>query len=262
MVAYLWPEASAPLTFLENEQDPAQEQAGPDLIFRTADGYITAAAVTDAEWAGMCRAFGREELTLDPRFKTAAARGHNRTERRTIMNREIARWPTAEILARLDREVVPAAPVLRRSGRDRGRPGGREPDHRGARGPRSRPGAPAKTGGPLSPKPRPRSGLSRPGSAPITRRSWKSSATTKPASHGSSKKGWCIGAGRRPSNPQFSPGSWSAVVLPGFRLPPRRPGTKQQEFSCGSFRSKAAQGGSKRFGQRPSSRTAASPPAP
>ena len=79
MVAYLWPEASAPLTFLENEQDPAQEQAGPDLIFRTA-----------------------------------AARGHNRTERRTIMNREIAKRSTAEILARLDREVVPAAPVLRR----------------------------------------------------------------------------------------------------------------------------------------------------
>ena len=111
MVAYLWPEASSPLTFLDNEQDPAQEQAGPDLIFRTADGYITAAAVTDAEWAGMCRAFGREELTLDPRFRTAAARGHNRTERRTIMNREIARWPTAEILARFDREVC-----ARRSG--------------------------------------------------------------------------------------------------------------------------------------------------
>ena len=115
MVAYLWPEASSPLTFLDNEQDPAQEQAGPDLIFRTADGYITAAAVSDAEWAGMCRAFCREELTLDPRFKTTAARGHNRTERRAIMNQEIAKWPTAEILARLDRETVPAAPVLRRS---------------------------------------------------------------------------------------------------------------------------------------------------
>ena len=62
----------------------------------------------------MCRAFGREELILDPRFKTAAARGRNRTERRTIMNREIARWPTAEILSRFDREGVPAAPVLTR----------------------------------------------------------------------------------------------------------------------------------------------------
>ena len=115
MVAYLWPEASSPLTFVENQQDPAGQQAGPDLIFRTADGYITAGAVSDAEWAGMCRAFGREELIEDPRFRTAAARGRNRTERRTIMNQEIAKWPTAEILARLDREVVPAAPVLKRS---------------------------------------------------------------------------------------------------------------------------------------------------
>ena len=114
MVAYLWPEASSPLTFLDNEQDPARQQAGPDLIFRTLDGYITAAVISNAEWAGMCRAFGREELIEDPRFRTAAARGRNRTERRTIMNEEIAKWPTAEILARLDREVVPAAPVLRR----------------------------------------------------------------------------------------------------------------------------------------------------
>ena len=114
MVAYLWPEASSPLTFLDKEQDPARQQAGPDLIFRTADGYITAGAVTNAEWAGMCRAFDREELIEDPRFKTAAARGQNRTERRTIMNQEIVKWPTAEILARLDAEVVPAAPVLKR----------------------------------------------------------------------------------------------------------------------------------------------------
>ncbi len=114
MVAYLWPEASSPLTFLDNEQDPARQQAGPDLIFRTKDGYITAAVISNAEWAGMCRAFGREELIEDPRFKTAAARGQNRTERRTIMNEEIAKWPTAEILERLDRETVPAAPVLKR----------------------------------------------------------------------------------------------------------------------------------------------------
>ncbi len=115
MVAYLWPEASSPLTFLENEQDPAQQLAAPDLIFGTTDGYITAGAVSDSEWAGMCRAFAREDLIDDPRFNTAAARVRNRAERRTIMSREIARWPTAEILARLDRETVPAAPVLGRS---------------------------------------------------------------------------------------------------------------------------------------------------
>ena len=63
----------------------------------------------------MCRALGREYLIADERFKTAEARVQNVAERRTIMTEEIAKWPSAEILARLDREGVPAAPVLSRA---------------------------------------------------------------------------------------------------------------------------------------------------
>jgi crotonobetainyl-CoA:carnitine CoA-transferase CaiB-like acyl-CoA transferase len=114
MVAYLWPEASSSLSFVGNERDPAQGQMGPDLIFRTQDGYLTAGALSDAEWAGMCRAFGREELIEDERFRTATARGENVVERREVMSAEIGKWPSAEILARLDREGVPCAPVLNR----------------------------------------------------------------------------------------------------------------------------------------------------
>ena len=114
MVAFLWPEASASLSFVGNEADPARGQAGPDLVFATAEGYITAGAITDSEWSGMCRALGREDLIADERFKTAEARVQNVAERRTIMTEEIAKWPSAEILARLDREGVPAAPVLSR----------------------------------------------------------------------------------------------------------------------------------------------------
>jgi crotonobetainyl-CoA:carnitine CoA-transferase CaiB-like acyl-CoA transferase len=62
----------------------------------------------------MCRAFGREELIEDERFKTATARGENVVERREVMSAEIGKWPSAEILARLDREGVPCAPVLNR----------------------------------------------------------------------------------------------------------------------------------------------------
>ena len=115
MVAFLWPEASASLSFVGNEADPARGQAGPDLVFATAEGYITAGAITDSEWSAMCRALGREDLIADERFKTAEARVQNVAERRTIMTEEIAKWPSAEILARLDREGVPAAPVLSRA---------------------------------------------------------------------------------------------------------------------------------------------------
>ena len=115
MVAFLWPEASSSLSFVGNESDPAQGQAGPDLVFATADGYITAGAVSDSEWSGMCRALDREDLIEDERFKTAAARVQNVAERRTIMTDEIAKWPTTEILTRLDGEGVPSAPVLSRT---------------------------------------------------------------------------------------------------------------------------------------------------
>ncbi len=114
MVAFLWPEGSASLSFVGNETDPAEGQSATDLVFATADGYITAGAVSDAEWAGMCRAFGREELIEDARFRTASARVRRVAERREIMADEIARWPSEEILARLDVESVPAAPVLAR----------------------------------------------------------------------------------------------------------------------------------------------------
>jgi crotonobetainyl-CoA:carnitine CoA-transferase CaiB-like acyl-CoA transferase len=114
MVAYLWPEASSSLSFVGNELDPACGQMGLDLTFATRDGYITAGALSDAEWAGMCRAFDREELVTDPRFLTAALRSENVADRRTIMSEEIGKWPTKEILKRLDTEGVPCAPILSR----------------------------------------------------------------------------------------------------------------------------------------------------
>ena len=68
MVAYLWPEGSASLSFVGEEGDPSKGQMGLDLVFETKDNkYITAGAVTDQEWLGMCNAFDRKDLLSDPR---------------------------------------------------------------------------------------------------------------------------------------------------------------------------------------------------
>ena len=114
MIAYLWPEASSTLSFVGQEVDPARGQMGLDLIFKTKDRYITAGALSDDEWAGMCRALDREDLLEDERFKTAAARAANVADRRAITGAELLKWPSGEILRRLDREGVPCAPVLGR----------------------------------------------------------------------------------------------------------------------------------------------------
>jgi crotonobetainyl-CoA:carnitine CoA-transferase CaiB-like acyl-CoA transferase len=114
MIAYLWPEAMPSLTFVGDEEDPSDGEAGPDLVFATQDRYITAGALSDDEWAGMCRALNREELIDDSRFKTARDRAVNAVERREIIAAELEKWTAKEILARLLANDVPSAPVLSR----------------------------------------------------------------------------------------------------------------------------------------------------
>ena len=114
MIAYLWPEAMPSLTFVGDEQDPSEGETGPDLVYATYDRYITAAALSDDEWAGMCRALKREDLIDDTRFKTARDRAVNAVERREVTASELEKWKANEILPRLLANDVPSAPVLSR----------------------------------------------------------------------------------------------------------------------------------------------------
>jgi crotonobetainyl-CoA:carnitine CoA-transferase CaiB-like acyl-CoA transferase len=114
MISYLWPEAMPSLTFVGEEIDPSQAETGPDLVYATSDRYITAAALSDDEWAGMCRALNREDLINDARFKTARDRAVNAVERREITASELEKWKAGDILPRLLANDVPSAPVLSR----------------------------------------------------------------------------------------------------------------------------------------------------
>ena len=92
MISYMWPEAMPSLTFVGSETDPSDGEMGSDLVFAAQDRYITAAALSDDEWAGMCRALNREELIDDPRFRTARDRSINAVERRSITSAELEKW--------------------------------------------------------------------------------------------------------------------------------------------------------------------------
>jgi crotonobetainyl-CoA:carnitine CoA-transferase CaiB-like acyl-CoA transferase len=114
MISYLWPEAMPSLTFVGAETDPSDGEVGPDLVFATQDRYITAAALSDDEWAGICRALNRQDLIDDARFRTARDRAVNAVERRTIVSSELENWRADEILPRLLDNDVPCAPVVSR----------------------------------------------------------------------------------------------------------------------------------------------------
>ncbi len=114
MLAFFWPEGMGGLTFAENEYDVTLFQGAMDLVFEAKDGYITAGAISDSEWEGMCKAIGREELISDERFSTPLERGRNADVRKRITADEISKWPRDALLERLDRHDVPSAPLLTR----------------------------------------------------------------------------------------------------------------------------------------------------
>jgi crotonobetainyl-CoA:carnitine CoA-transferase CaiB-like acyl-CoA transferase len=112
MITFLWPEAMSDQAIPGRAKPTGPPR--PDLIFRTADGFITAGSVSNAEWRGLCTALDRSEWIDDPRFRTLAARSANGAERIALVGAVLATRPTQEWLARLSANDVPCAPVLRR----------------------------------------------------------------------------------------------------------------------------------------------------
>ncbi len=114
MVSFFWPEGMSGITFVGDEIDVTKYQGTMDLIYETANGYITAGAVSDAEWVGMCNALNKTEWIDDERFNNTAVRFKNAELRKQMTAAELATWDRDEILTRLDAEGVPSAPLLTR----------------------------------------------------------------------------------------------------------------------------------------------------
>jgi crotonobetainyl-CoA:carnitine CoA-transferase CaiB-like acyl-CoA transferase len=113
MVSLLWPEGMAPLTIVSNEETiPAPSH---DKIFKTSNGYITAGAVSDSEWKGLCQALEHNEWLDDPMFLTQQLRNTNKDKRYKLMAETFETRKSEEWITILDKNDVPCAPVLKRS---------------------------------------------------------------------------------------------------------------------------------------------------
>src|SRR5712692_3285668 len=115
VLAFLWSSDMTSQTFVGDE--PARQEAASaiDLIYETADGYITAAALTDRQWAGLARAVERPEWLEDERFRTSALRQRHIDARLQLTQDALIARSTADWLERLTAAGVPCAPVLTRS---------------------------------------------------------------------------------------------------------------------------------------------------
>ena len=154
------PRTWAPRPLSATSRRSRSRRALIDLIYETADGYMTVAALTDRQWAGLARVVGRPEWIDDERFRTPALRQKNIDERLEVTQAALMARPAAEWLDLLTAAGVPCGPVLTRNQVIR------HPQVRGAR-PRRRDRSSA--GGPAAPDPAGRTFFSHPAGDPPRR---------------------------------------------------------------------------------------------
>ncbi len=112
MIALAWPEGFAGQTFVGEEVDAPRSALAQDLVYESADGWMTAGAVSDSEWQGLARALEHPEWLDDERFKTAGGRVAYAKERLDQTADVLRTRTTQEWMKRLDDEQVPCAPIL------------------------------------------------------------------------------------------------------------------------------------------------------
>ena len=115
VLAFLWPSDMSGQTFIGDEPERQEPAPAFDLIYETADGYMTVAALTDRQWAGLARVVGRPDWLEDERFKTPALRQKNIEARLELTQQALMTRPAAEWLERLTAAGVPCGPVLTRN---------------------------------------------------------------------------------------------------------------------------------------------------
>jgi crotonobetainyl-CoA:carnitine CoA-transferase CaiB-like acyl-CoA transferase len=115
VLAFLWASDMGDQTFVGNEPMRQTPASAHDLIYDTADGYITVAALTDRQWAGLARTVDHPEWVEDERFRTPALRHQNIEARLELTQEALLTRPAAEWIDRLTAAQVPCGPVLTRN---------------------------------------------------------------------------------------------------------------------------------------------------
>ena len=114
VVAFLWSSDMGGQTFVGKEVDVAAAATFIDLIYETANGYISVAVMTNDQWRGLCRALGHPEWLNDARFATPAGRDRHANARLELTQQALLDKTAADWLAILEDAGVPCAPVLTR----------------------------------------------------------------------------------------------------------------------------------------------------
>lgn len=114
VVFFLWSSDMGGHTFVGDELETETAQSWIDLIYETADGYVSIAVMQDKDWRSLAVALERPDLLEDERFATAALRDINKDARTRLTQEAVRPFTTRDVLERLESRDVPCAPVLTR----------------------------------------------------------------------------------------------------------------------------------------------------
>jgi crotonobetainyl-CoA:carnitine CoA-transferase CaiB-like acyl-CoA transferase len=112
---FFWPDGMWNHSLAEPERRGA-EISDIYKLWETSDGWVMVAALSDAEYAGWCRAFNKEALIHDERFAAIGDRLANWDDLFAQFESVVRSLETKDVLERLAREDVPAGPVNSRTG--------------------------------------------------------------------------------------------------------------------------------------------------
>lgn len=115
VIHFLWSSDMGGHTFVGDEIPSETAQSFIDLIYETADGYISVAAFRRVDWEKLADACERPEWKEDHRFLTSAGLEDNKPARLELTQDALRTRTTADWIERLEAHDVPCAPVLTRA---------------------------------------------------------------------------------------------------------------------------------------------------
>src|SRR5215468_8611953 len=110
--AFALPDVLGPESFHPVEEQPAGMLTANNIhrTWPTADGHVVMMIVEDGQFSAICRALDRTDLEQDPRFGGLLDRLANGVALYGLLEVEVAKWSTAELVERARRYGAPLAP--------------------------------------------------------------------------------------------------------------------------------------------------------
>jgi crotonobetainyl-CoA:carnitine CoA-transferase CaiB-like acyl-CoA transferase len=109
--AFMLPDVLSDDTFLPQGGAPAPRLDGVYRAWETADGHVVLLVIEDRQFEAMCRVLDREDMHANPRYAGLLQRIAHAPELFALLEQELRKWTTADLVERARRFGVPLAPV-------------------------------------------------------------------------------------------------------------------------------------------------------